>query len=1183
MAKLDGIDPRKGRKTLGQAMKDLIADEQTDADTELAFKNNHGESGKDNQVARGVLARNTYPASENSLQESQKAVPYKDARELNQGLVDIAPAGLKAVQDVARDVMSGYNDYIPSEVHGESTGGRRGDHLQSSQTNEAETFIQKLKDLGPIQQDLAAINFDLLSGGGASDGAGLSSFLKKQGGFFTAAQIQEMIDKIGAGSSDAKKSLLLAAVNGENGTVPNERPSGVIAGNVHDRLDEINRYAPSLQSPYIKNPTSADEKAFFKDGLYSVQVGAGKLGVYSKDGKGVHTIDLSKMAMQLMLQAQSQGFLGDMVTSDFADGGMSFLYDLAALVPGITQIGAARVEQAAMRIKSTHTAGEIYGDSSPTGANDLFPVDSGQVNLGAGPSSKTAGTQDARSAGSYGNMNSFIEPFDGAMPFGMFFIVLYSLIGVLILSLLVEGIKGTLDIDSKDVSAVSNVADPSSLSLGFNSRGGGGDDIGSLFFKLFGLPRLDFPSMTCLVRGCERFYDIPSLQDLITGSAGFEEVLESAVNLALAPGYYATITKQILRDFEQITEAVLAVGQNASVFNVIAGIFKVVESLFSSFTFRYFVFLMNLGNIDIMSRKAFGAISTGQLVATVDDRQKAANAKLPKTAYTRMRLSRFGGSSNPLGLQFHPAVFNVNTFSLRAGLGGGGYTNVDKENIVDAKTIAGDLSKSRLMSKDRITKEQLHAVEDALDVEYMPFYIHDLRTDEVFSMPAFISGFSEDFSPEYNESHGYGRTDPVLIYSKTRRNMQIDFRLVAFSRSDHDYMWFIINKLVAMCYPQRSAGQKRVVDDKFFIQPFSQVPTASPMVRLRLGEVLKSNYSKISLARFFGLLGAPGRSNIAGDIDDTNTTPFAHEIAMAENMETILAQTDLSDGEDPGLKLVLMPGQTIKLKTGGSTISCVVQNTPSGDDVENQGGLVVNPTDVRKALATEIVGGMKPTAVVVTATIAEKGIFDDIEDAKKKLAPLGPAAVKQLFPDDDLLAMDLGNIPTIKVVGTFVLSDPENQLGSAYKFDKVTLREKAGEDTSAINPASTENVDFMKAENNPVVASFEASRGRGLAGFITSLALDYSESQWEVDPGNRAPQSVSISMSFSPIHDLPLGMDADGNLLAPSHPVGSFNLTDPYNDMDDAFGKALPTSELAASVTEGFATNLGSRKDVNMD
>ena len=110
----------------------------------------------------------------------------------------------------------------------------------------------------------------------------------------------------------------------------------------------------------------------------------------------------------------------------------------------------------------------------------------------------------------------------------------------------------------------------------------------------------------------------------------------------------------------------------------------------------------------------------------------------------------------------------------------------------------------------------------------------------------------------------------------------------------------------------------------------------------------------------------------------------------------------------------------------------------------------------------------------------------------------------------------------------------------------------------------------MKAENNPIVASFDASKGRGLAGFITALNLDYGDSTWDITPGNRGPKTVNVSMTFAPIHDLPLGLDADGAIIAPSHPVGSFARTDPYNELDDGFGNALPTSELQNKASQSM-------------
>ena len=45
---------------------------------------------------------------------------------------------------------------------------------------------------------------------------------------------------------------------------------------------------------------------------------------------------------------------------------------------------------------------------------------------------------------------------------------------------------------------------------------------------------------------------------------------------------------------------------------------------------------------------------------------------------------------------------------------------------------------------------------------------------------------------------------------------------------------------------------------------------------------------------------------------------------------------------------------------------------------------------------------------------------------------------------------------------------------------------------------------------------------------------------------------VEINMSFAPVHDLPLGLDADGNLMAPSHPIGDAVSTDPYMDDSDS-------------------------------
>ena len=73
--------------------------------------------------------------------------------------------------------------------------------------------------------------------------------------------------------------------------------------------------------------------------------------------------------------------------------------------------------------------------------------------------------------------------------------------------------------------------------------------------------------------------------------------------------------------------------------------------------------------------------------------------------------------------------------------------------------------------------------------------------------------------------------------------------------------------------------------DQKFIQPFSQIPTASPMIRLRVGDVIKSNYSKFGLARLFGL----GQGAEAFNIQEAAQ---AADTAAAESARRAAARPD---------------------------------------------------------------------------------------------------------------------------------------------------------------------------------------------------------------------------------------------------------------------------------------------------
>ena len=64
----------------------------------------------------------------------------------------------------------------------------------------------------------------------------------------------------------------------------------------------------------------------------------------------------------------------------------------------------------------------------------------------------------------------------------------------------------------------------------------------------------------------------------------------------------------------------------------------------------------------------------------------------------------------------------------------------------------------------------------------------------------------------------------------------------------------------------------------------------------------------------------------------------------------------------------------------------------------------------------------------------------------------------------------------------------------------------------------------------------------GLAAVVTQLGFTWMDALWGVGedgPGNRAPRSCKVQMSFEPIHDIAPGLDHEGFNRAPIYPVGA--------------------------------------------
>jgi hypothetical protein len=226
----------------------------------------------------------------------------------------------------------------------------------------------------------------------------------------------------------------------------------------------------------------------------------------------------------------------------------------------------------------------------------------------------------------------------------------------------------------------------------------------------------------------------------------------------------------------------------------------------------------------------------------------------------------------------------------------------------------------KMTPRARLSNAFVTMIENRLELEYMPFYFHDLRTNEVISFHAFMDSISDSFSAEYDSSGGFGRIDDVYIYKKTKRTINLTFWVVSTGNDDFNLMWEKINKLTTLLYPQWSPGRMVSTGLQTFRMPFSQIPTASPMIRLRFGDVIKTNYSKFNLERLFGVQDAfsagsnfnldPTRSQLI--LEHTNAT-----IRVRMGVKYAIAMGEFSSGYGLSESQPILPVADVALHIPG--------------------------------------------------------------------------------------------------------------------------------------------------------------------------------------------------------------------------------------------------------------------------
>jgi len=396
----------------------------------------------------------------------------------------------------------------------------------------------------------------------------------------------------------------------------------------------------------------------------------------------------------------------------------------------------------------------------------------------------------------------------------------------------------------------------------------------------------------------------------------------------------------------------------------------------------------------------------------------------------------------------------------------------------------------------RIPTDLRESMERALDAEHFPFYFHDVRTNEITSFHAFLTALTEDFTAQYESSEAFGRVDAIKIYKNTNRKLSFSFIIAALDEADFDTIWLKINKLTTLIYPQFTAGKEIISDDKKFsmTMPFSQMIGASPLVRIRIGDLVQSNYSKFNLARTFGYTNS-------NSVFNEKTNP---NLAPAKTEEQLIKVSK----DDAGKYTYRAPN--LYITSAGISEYEGVDPGPIGTPY------IVFKLSGRSA--------DKPELYKATAQWATINDFADNEF------------------NADILNLQKTSGSHKFIIGKTFLIKPESLIPTEGSRKKI-LQDAAPADDYANEAAEFMN-DTDSGKGNAVSKSFRSAGGRGLAGFIESMHFDwYDKVTWsgfgeQKFAGRRAPKMCKVNITFAPIHDITPGLDHFGFNRAPIYPVG---------------------------------------------
>lgn len=843
-----------------------------------------------------------------------------------------------------------------------------------------------------------------------------------------------------------------------------------------------------------------------------------------QDVKMVSQRQLAAIGSVLMARASGE----PNSTSQNLDPTSSGFTNVASIIPGTPQLSAERVSELVLQAKDVI----LNLDAKKPGTTDDNYI------------SITPTTSTAENLQSWGALNNPYDRFTGISSFGMQVLAISFVIAIGLIPSLVTLFTSTgQDREGFEVKDAFG-----RFPMGAWRRRGGSYENGSTqsvdveWFELLGFKPTVYPLGECITTGVLVFYGLytPRDQEKGAGSVGGISPL-TAVSLR-SPESYVVFSRAIFRSFLRlidefanaaITPPFTAAG--GSPVAAVAAPFLFVQqilSLLNSFKTSKLMSIINIfAQLGDQAFSDFGrlidknALGIGLKKSKID----FIPASHPKSEYEKSRLLSLEKTEDKgeKNLRHAWSAFRASDLlimpsslvSARAFDNNLGVPHllpsIETDEFVGIKPIVpgeylfNGIYATTRADEDRIDSALRTQMEANLDAEYMPFYFHDVRTNEIVSFHAFLTNLNDSYQAQYDTSEAFGRVEPIKTYKGTNRKLDFGFQIAALSQEDFDSIWLKINKLTTLVYPQFTAG-RTVYTEKFTVtMPFSQQYAASPMVRVRLGDFIHSNYSRFNLARLFGY----GYENSEVTNKDSKKLKSEKFTKFAErNAERNKKWQEAIDAE--------------KVVKGNKFFW---QISPSDEQFKKLG--VPKPS---VPMLFEVIGEKKyPTRPDTTYVIGRlvPGTADDdpiFEDGVKYKAGKNYLGYISNLTDDAVqevrLILDAKYLrPTTKI---------NKKLGT---LDMKSQSEDI-EDSESYQAAFE---SFMSPENNSIVRSFESAGGRGLAGFIESMTFDwYSATQWETRDGFRAPKMCKVTVSFSPMHDIAPGLDHKGANRAPIYPVG---------------------------------------------